>query len=386
MNFKNVPIYLDYNSSTPCDERVVKAMQPYWSQFGNPHSNHFYGFHKHALINKYLGILSDIYNCLPEDILFTSGATEANNLAIFSGLKLAKRQNPQKTVVLTSFLEHKSVLEPLKKIVEQLGLSLVFVNLNKDGRVDINDFKHKLAENQVLWASICMTNGEIGTNQPIAELSKICLENNIVFHVDASQAGYCDIDFDGLSIDYMTISGHKIYGPTGIGLLISRHLQNPLFEAMIYGGGHQNNLRSGTLPLPLIAGLVKSVEILNEIKASEIAKLQELRGYLLSQLQLHFDILIHGSLESRHPGNLHIAIHGVDSMLLLNNLMPHVAFSLGSACNGLNREYSNLMKELDISQNESESSFRITVGRMTTSEEIDFAIQKFCDFIGDCGK
>lgn len=386
MNLRNIPIYLDYNSSTPCDKRVIDAMQPYWRQFGNPHSNHYFGHQKQMLINRYLEILSGIYNCFPEDILFTSGATEANNLAIFSGLKLAKQQNPQKSVVLTSFLEHKSVLEPLIRNAEQLGLSLIFVNINENGQIDIDDFKQKLVENQVLWVSLCMTNGEIGVNQPIAKISKICHENNIILHVDASQAGYCNIDFDGLSIDYLTISAHKIYGPTGIGLLISRHLHNPLFEAMIYGGGQQNNLRSGTLPLPLIAGLAKSVEILDEIKVGEMAKLQELRDYLLLQLQSHFDISVHGDLKDRHPGNLHIAIHGIDSMLLLNNLMPYVAFSLGSACNGLNREHSNLMKSLNINQKEYESSFRITVGRMTTIKEIDFVIQKFCDSIKSCGK
>lgn len=373
-------VYLDYNASTPCDDRVIKAMHPYWSQYGNPHSNHYFGLKKHTIIDNCLETLSYTYNCLPEDILFTSGATEANNLAIFSGIKLAKEQNPEKNIILASHLEHKSVIEPLKIMADQLNLTLMFINITKDGRLDITDFYTKAKNHQVLWLSACMTNGEIGTNQPIDELARICQNYDIIIHVDGSQAGYCDINFDMLGIDYLTISGHKIYAPCGIGLLISRHLQNHLIKPMIYGGGQQNNLRSGTLPLPLIVGLTKAVEILNEIKHGEIEKLKKLRNYLLDQLQSNFKITIHGSLENRHPANLHLAIQNIDSLQLLNNMMPYVAFSLGSACNGLNREHSNLMKSLNISQAEFESSFRMTVGRMTTKEDIDFVIEKLIKY------
>ena len=356
-------------------------MAPYWSSFGNPHSNHIFGHEKQNVIDECFEKLSEIYNCLNEDILFTSSATEANNLAIFSGIKLARHENSLADTVLTSFLEHKSVLAPLKVLTQQLGLNLVFLNLTQEGRIDLEDLNKKIEEYNVLCISACMTNGEIGTNQPIQQLAQICFENGIIIHVDASQAGYCDIDFDELSIDYLTISGHKIYGPTGIGLLISKHLQDNEFEPMIYGGGQQNGLRSGTLPTPLIVGLTKAVEILQEIKESETQQLADLRNYLLSQLQQSFDIKVQGSLTNRHPGNLHVSIQGIDSLQLLNNLQPHVAFSLGSACNGLNRDYPNLMKAIGVSKEEFESSFRITVGRMTTKEEIDFAVQKITDFV-----
>lgn len=374
-------VYLDYNASTPCDEQVIDAMNEVWGDFGNPHSNHIFGLEKLAKIEDCKECLSRTYNCLPEDVIFTSGATEANNLAIFSGIKLALKENSEANVILTSYLEHKSVLEPLKVIAKKLDLTIIYIDIDKNGILDLVDLKQKLSENHVLWASFCMTNGEIGTNQPITEMSKLCQQYNVRLHVDASQAGYCDIDFDKLDIDYLTISGHKIYGPTGIGLLISKHLQNSEFEPMIYGGGQQNGLRSGTLPTPLIIGLTKAVEILQEIKESETQQLAELRSYLLRQLQAKFEVKVQGSLINRHPGNLHVSIQGIDSLKLLNNLQPHIAFSLGSACNGLNRDYPSLMKEIGVDKDEFESSFRITVGRMTTKEEIDFAVQKITDFV-----
>lgn len=374
-------VYLDYNASTPCDKKVGEVMNKVWGDFGNPHSNHIFGLEKLAQIEDCKECLSRIYNCLPEDVIFTSGATEANNLAIFSGIKLALKENSEANVILTSYLEHKSVLEPLKVIAKKLDLTIIYIDIDKNGILDLVDLRQKLSENHVLWASFCMTNGEIGTNQPIQQLAKICSENGIVIHVDASQAGYCDIDFDELDIDYLTISGHKIYGPTGIGLLISKHLQNSEFEPMIYGGGQQNGLRSGTLPTPLIVGLTKAVEILQEVKESETQQLAELKSYLLRQLQAKFEVKVQGSLINRHPGNLHVSIQGIDSLQLLNNLQPHIAFSLGSACNGLNRDYPSLMKEIGVDKDEFESSFRITVGRMTTKEEIDFAVQKITDFV-----
>lgn len=374
-------IYLDYNASSPCDKRVIDAMSEVWGDFGNPHSNHIFGIKKQAIITDCLEMLSESYNCLPEDIVFTSGATEANNLAIFSGINLAKKKNPLADTILTSYLEHKSVLEPLEVIANQLDLNLVFLKLTTDGYIDLGDFETQVRKHSVLWLSACMTNGEIGTNQPIQELAQICSENGIILHVDASQAGYCDIDFDELDIDYLTISGHKIYGPTGIGLLISRHLQDTEFEPMIYGGGQQNGIRSGTLSTPLIVGFTKAVEMLQEVKGDEIQQLSSLRDYLLSELEARFEISIQGNMANRHPGNLHLSIQGVDSLQLLSNLQPYVAFSLGSACNGLNRDYPLLMKAIGISKEEFECSFRIAVGRMTTKEEIDFAIEKITDFV-----
>lgn len=374
-------IYLDYNASTPCDKRVIETMNKLWGDFGNPHSNHRFGLEKQAQIEDCKERLSRIYSCLPEDVIFTSGATEANNLAIFSGIKVALAENPEANVILTSYLEHKSVLEPLKVVAKKLGLTIIHINIDEHGILDLADLEQKLSENHVLWASFCITNGEIGTNQLIAEISNLCQQFDIKLHVDASQAGYCDIDFDELDIDYLTISGHKIYAPTGIGLLISRHFNNADFKPMLYGGGQQDGIRSGTLSTPLIVGITTACEILDEIKLDEAQRLSELRDYLLSQLDRYLMVKVHGSLEHHHPGNLHLSIQGIEAMLLFTNLQSHVAFSLGSACNGLNREYPKLMQAIGVEKQESESSIRITVGRMTMKEDIDFAVQKIRDFV-----
>lgn len=374
-------VYLDYNASTPCDKRVIEAMNKLWGSFGNPHSNHTFGLEKQAQIDECKETLSRIYNCLPEDLIFTSGATEANNLAIFSGINLALKDKPDANVILTSYLEHKSVIEPLTVIAEKQNLTILYVDINEDGILDLADLVQKLSRNNVLWASLCMTNGEIGTNQPIAEISDLCQQHDVKVHVDGAQAGYSEIDFDSLDIDYLTISGHKIYAPTGIGLLISRHFNNPGFEPMIYGGGQQNDIRSGTLSTPLIVGLTMACEILDEIKADEAKYLAELRDYLLTQLIQTMTVKVHGSLVHRHPGNLHLSIKGIDALQLLNNLQSHIAFSLGSACNGLNRDYPKLMQAIGIKREEFESSIRITVGRMTTREEIDFAVQRISEFL-----
>lgn len=373
-------VYLDYNASTPCDKRVVQAMNPYWSQFGNPHSSHTFGFQKQKLIDECLEKLSVIYNCLPDDILFTSGATEANNLAIFSGIKLAKSKNPQKNVILTSHLEHKSVIEPLTQIARQLNLSLIYINLTKDGLIDYEDFQEKVEHHQVLWASVCMTNGEIGTNQPIKELATICHNYDVSIHVDASQAGYCDIDYEDLGVDYLTISGHKIYGPCGIGLMISRHLQDKLFEPMIYGGGQQHNKRSGTVSLPLIIGLTTACDFLALNKQGEKTQLKKHRNQFLNGLiATGLPISVHGSLKQRHPGNLHLAIKGLNALQLLNHVQSHLVFSLTSACNGFSSYHSPLLRQMGLSKQEVECSFRICTGRMTKTYEIDRAVQLICN-------
>lgn len=368
-------IYLDYNAFTPCDPRVIEAMNPYWMQFGNPHSAHFLGKQKQDKIAECLEILSEIYNCLEDDIIFTSGATEANNLAIFSGVALAQQKNPQADTLLLSHLEHKSVLEPLKEIARRNNLKVVFVNINKNGIINIDDFRYKITNNNVLWASVIMVNGEVGTVQPIKEISDICSENQVFLHTDASQAGYENIDFFDLGVDFLTISGHKIYAPSGIGMLISKHFNNPNFAPAVFGGGQQNNLRSGTLPLPLIIGLTKACQILHDSKDKEINLLQNLRKKLIAGLKDSLDIKIHGDINKRHPGNLHLAIENCNALQLLNRVQPNLIFSLGSACNGMNLEYSPLLKQMGISALEAEWSFRMCVGRMTRSEDIDRALK-----------
>lgn len=369
-------IYLDYNSHTPCDTLVITAMHDIWSQPGNPHSDgHSFGWDKQTLVGDSLTTFADIYDCFEEELLFTSGATEANNLAIYSGIPIAKKMKPQADTILTSHLEHKSVLNPLEIAASKYALNLVYVDINAEGVIDLKDMQTKFEQNNVLWVSCTMTNGVIGTNQPIYQVAELCQRYNAMLHVDASQAGYLDIACHDLQVDFLTLSAHKIYGPSGIGLLYSKHLQNPEFMPMISGGGQQDGLRAGTLPVPLIIGFSESAKILDDTKETEALRLRELRDTLLDGLNQALTIIVFGDLNERHPGNLYLAIKNIDSMQLLNNTQPHLAFSLGSACDGLNREYSPIMKAMGVPKDVAECAFRVCVGRMTTIEEVNSAIE-----------
>lgn len=350
-------------------------MQSVWSQPGNPHSEgHSFGWNKQTLVSDSLMIFADIYDCFGEELLFTSGATEANNLAIYSGIPIAKKNNPQADTILTSHLEHKSVLNPLEIAADKYKLNLVYVEITSDGVIDLQDMKTKLEQNNVLWVSCTMTNGVIGTNQPIYKVAELCQRYNAMLHVDASQAGYLDIACHDLQVDFLTLSAHKIYGPSGIGLLYSKHLHNPDFMPIISGGGQQDGLRAGTLPVPLIVGFAEAARVLDESKEAEALRLKELRDTLLNGLNQTLEIQVFGDLDERHPGNLYLAIENIDSMQLLNNVQPNIAFSLGSACDGLNREYSPIMKSMGVAKEVAECAFRICVGRMTTIAEVHSTI------------
>lgn len=369
-------IYLDYNAQTPCDMSVIEAMNSVWSTPGNPHSSHHaFGWQKEALVNDCLTSIANIYDCFEEDLIFTSGATEANNFAICSGLQLVKHINPLANTILTSQLEHKSVLSPLHDAADKYGFEVIYVDITEQGILDLQDLQKKMTEYHVAWVSCPATNGVIGTNQPIIEVSIICQNYNAMLHIDASQAGYSDISCHDLEVDFLTMSAHKIYGPSGIGLLYSKHLQNPDFKPLIIGGGQQNGLRAGTLATPLIVGLTKAIMILDDIKHTEAERLMALKSSLLNGLQKVLPVSLIGDADLRHPGNLYLAIDGVDSMQLLNNVQPKLAFSLGSACDGLTREYSPLIKALGVSKKRAEWAFRICTGRLTTQDEIDYAIE-----------
>ena len=364
-------IYLDYNSHTPCDIKVIDSMNEIWSQPGNPHSvGHSFGWSKETLIRDALETFAELYDCFEDELLFTSGATEANNLAIHAGIKIAKSLKPQADTILTSHLEHKSVLAPLERVSKDNGLKLIYVDINSDGTLSLESLEEQLSNNEVLWVSCAMTNGIIGTNQPINKVSALCKKFDALLHVDAAQAGYLPISCIDLDIDFLTLSAHKIYGPSGIGLLYSKHLKSPEFIPMIIGGGQQDGLRSGTLATPLIVGFQKAAELMAENRDVEIQSLRQLRQTLHDGLNKVLDIEVIGDINNRHPGNLYLSIANVDSMQLLNNVQPKLAFSLGSACDGLNREYAPLMKALGISKQKAETTFRICVGRMTTEAEV----------------
>jgi len=239
--------------------------------------------------------------------------------------------NTQADTILTSHLEHKSVLSPLEIAADKDGPNLVYMKITPKGIIDLQDMQTKLEQNNVLWVSCTMTTDVIGTNQPIYQVAELCQRYDAMLHVDASQAGYLDIAYHDLDVNFLTLSAHKTYGPSGIGLLYSKHLQHPDFEPIISGGGQQDGLRAGTLPVPLIVGFAEAAKVLDDIKEAEALRLKELRNALLNGLSQTLAIRVFGNLDDRHFGNLYLAIENVDSMQLLNNLQPHIAFSLGSA-------------------------------------------------------
>ena len=369
-------VFLDFNSSTPCDQKVIDSMNQYWKIPGNPHSSvHAFGWNKNNVIEEARSSIANLLNVFTEDLFFTSGATESNNIAILSGLRTAARSSPSKFIVVTTWLEHPSVIEPLKIICNEFNLKLHFVSLNKEGFINVEELRQLFSSGNVLWFSSCNVSGEIGTVQDIELLGKLCLEFDVIFHVDATQGTYEQMKPLDYNVDFMSMSAHKIYGPTGIGLLYVRNFEESGVEPLFYGGGQQNGLRPGTIPSPLVVGYGRAFELLYENISREIEYLTSLRNYLFTSLQNQFPVILNGSTSKRHPGNLHVQIKGVDALTLLNNVQPNLAFSLGSACSSGQIRISNALKAIGLTDEQAFSSFRISCGRFTTKEQIDQAIK-----------
>ncbi len=368
--------FLDFNSSTPCDPQVIDFMNQYWLAAGNPHSSeHAFGWVKSSVIEDGRSAIADFLNVFPEDLFFTSGATESNNIAILSGIKAAVARNPGKRKVLTTWLEHKSVIEPLKKICSDFNLKLHFVSLSDEGLINTTELRDLLDAGDVLWLSICNVSGEIGTVQHINLLGELCSEHDVAFHVDATQGIYERVSPLDCGIDFMSMSAHKIYGPNGIGLLYVRNFEEAGLEPLFFGGGQQNGLRPGTVPTPLVAGYRRAFELMYANMNAEIASITTLRNYLFDALKSRFPIALNGSAVARHPGNLNVQIKGVDALTLLNNVQPHLAFSLGSACTSGQIRVSEVLRAIGLTDEEAFSSFRITCGRFTTKDDIDRALE-----------
>lgn len=351
-------------------------MNQYWGMPGNPHSSeHAFGWKKHNVIESARTSIADLLNVFPEDLFFTSGATESNNIAILSGLSAAAKNSPDKFIVVTTWLEHQSVIEPLKTICDEFNLQLHFVSLDEEGFVNVDELRGLFLSGNVLWFSSCNVSGEIGTVQDIELLGNLCLEFDVAFHVDATQGAYELVKPLDCNVDFMSMSAHKIYGPSGIGLLYVRNFDELGIKPLFYGGGQQNGLRPGTIPCPLVVGYNRAFEVLYENIVAEIEFLTSLRNYLFTSLQSKFPVVLNGSATKRHPGNLNVQIKGVDALTLLNNVQPNLAFSLGSACSSGHIRVSNALKAISLTDEQAFSSFRITCGRFTTKEQIDQAIE-----------
>ncbi|NQY42097.1 MAG: aminotransferase class V-fold PLP-dependent enzyme [Legionellales bacterium] len=369
----NTPIYLDYMSSTPMDNRVSEVMIPYFSDltFGNPHSQHFYGKNSMYAIKAAQSQIAGCINSHPEEIVFTSGATESNNLAIKGASNFYSRKGKH---IITSAIEHKAVLEPIQWLVDEHGFSVTVLKPNKDGLIDVQDIKEAINE-QTILISIMHVNNEIGVIQPIEEIGDLAEKKGIIFHVDAAQSiGKLAIDVKKMKVGLMSFSSHKAYGPMGIGALYVRKSPRVRLEECVHGGGQQSSFRSGTLPTGLIVGMGKAFEIAKLELQKDSVKTQEMYELLLKELLNIDGIVIHGCVKNRVPNNINISVDGIDIESLLCSLRE-LAISTTSACATSSQEGSYVLRALGCKEDADRRSIRISIGRFTSFSDIHRAVE-----------
>ncbi|MEH2290525.1 cysteine desulfurase family protein [Nostoc sp.] len=364
------PIYLDCHATTPVDERVLAAMLPYFTEhFGNPASiSHVYGWEAEAAVKQTREILAAAINATPEEIVFTSGATEANNLAI-KGVAEAYFKKGQHIITIAT--EHSAVIDPYNYL-KNLGFEITILPVQKDGLIDLTELKNAFLPETIL-VSVMAANNEIGVLQPLAEIGEMCHEHQILFHTDAAQAiGKIPLDVQAMKIDLMSLTAHKVYGPKGIGALFVRR-RNPRVQLapQQHGGGHERGMRSGTLYTPQIVGFGKAIEIALAEQKTETQRLTQLRQRLWQQLSQVEGIHFNGHPQQRLAGNLNISVEGVDGAALLLGLQPVMAVSSGSACSSATTAPSHVLTALGYSEKLAYASVRFGIGRFTTEEEID---------------
>ena len=368
-------IYADYQATTPVDPRVVEGMEPYWREmYGNPHSNdHVVGWHASDAVEKSAISVANLIGADPDEVIFTSGATESNNLAL---LGLARRANSGRQRILVSAIEHKCVLEAARSLAERERLAVEIVPVDGKGFVNLGALQEMLDET-VLLVSIMAVNNEIGTIQDIGTISRMLQPYGILFHCDAAQAP-CAMDMSQLAslTDLMSLSGHKVYGPKGIGALYVRRNVQHLVEPIIYGGGQQNGLRSGTIPTPLCVGMASAIDILRSVEGPrERKRVARQRDSFVNLLKEEIPaVMLNGpSDNSRHPGNANLRFPGVVAQDILGSLQPRLAASTGAACTTGIPEPSHVLRALGLDEMEAESSIRFSFGRYNTDNEIEVA-------------
>ena len=364
------PIYLDNHATTPVDKRVLDAMLPYFTeQFGNAASiNHVYGWEAEAAVKQSRQIIAEAINASPEEIVFTSGATEANNLAIKG---IAEAYFSKGKHIITVKTEHNAILDPCTYL-EKLGFDITVLPVKSDGLIDIGDLIKAIRAETIL-VSVMTANNEIGVIQPIAEIAAICRGNDILFHTDAAQAiGKIPLDVQEMNIDLMSLTAHKIYGPKGIGALyVRRHKPRVQLAPQMHGGGHERGMRSGTLYPPQIVGFAKAVELAISEMESETARVISLRDRLWENLSELGDVVLNGHATKRLPGNLNISVGGVDGQALMLGLQPAAALSSGSACTSAKIAPSHVLAAIGRSDKLAYASIRFGIGRFNTAAEID---------------
>jgi len=365
------PIYLDYGATTPVDPRVVDAMIPWLREhFGNPASrSHAWGWEAEEAVEKARGEVADLIGADPREIVWTSGATESNNLALKGAAQFYKGKGKHLITVKT---EHKAVLDTMREL-ERQGFEVSYLDVQEDGLLDLEVFKAAIRPDTIL-ASVMFVNNEIGVIQDVVALGNICREKGVIFHVDAAQAtGKVEIDVKNLPIDLMSLASHKTYGPKGIGALYVRRKPRVRLEAQMHGGGHERGMRSGTLPTHQIVGMGEAFRLARLEMKDDIAKAHALQQRLLNGLKDVEQVFINGNLEQRVPHNLNISFNYVEGESLIMGIKG-LAVSSGSACTSASLEPSYVLRALGRSDELAHSSLRMTIGRFTTEEEIDYAI------------
>ena len=368
-------VYADYQATTPLDPRVRERMAPFWREsFGNPHSSdHAVGWQAHRAVEDGAASVAALIGADADEIVFTSGATEANNLALF-GLTGHAPSGPHR--ILVSAIEHKCILAACRAIAARKGFKIEMIPVHHEGMLDLSALEAAL-EDDVLMASVMAVNNEVGTIQNLAAISKLLSSRNIPFHCDAAQApSAMDMKYLAQHADMISLSAHKMYGPQGIGALyIRRNLQNRI-EPLIYGGGQQNGLRSGTLPLPLCVGMGVAAELAAHSDAVvERARVARQRDRFVRHLRDGgADIVLNGAqTDRRHPGNANLQFTGYEAEWILTSLQPVLAASSGAACTSGTPEPSHVLRAMSLSAEESDASIRFSFGRFTTDDEINIA-------------
>jgi cysteine desulfurase len=375
-----LPIYMDNHATTPMDPRVLEAMLPYFMEkFGNAASrNHPFGWTAEEAVEQAREQIAKLIGATAKEIIFTSGATESDNLAIKGVAEMYREKGNH---IITAVTEHKAVLDTCKRL-EKNGYRVTYLPVQKDGLVDLEDLKGAIDDKTIL-VTIMAANNEIGVLQPWREIGKICRERGVLFHTDGVQAvGKVPIDVNKDNIDLMSITAHKIYGPKGVGALYVRR-KNPRVQisAIIDGGGHERGMRSGTLNVPGIVGLGKACAIAKEEMAQEGAHLAGLRDRLRDRIMGRLDeVYINGSMEHRLPGNLNISFAYVEGESLLMGIND-VAVSSGSACTSATLEPSYVLKALGTGDDLAHSSIRFGIGRFNTEAEVDYVADRVCETV-----
>ena len=373
------PIYMDYSATTPIDPRVADKMIPFLrEQFGNPASrSHAYGWSAEAAVEEARAQVADLVGADPREIIWTSGATESNNLALKGAAQFYKSKGKH---IITVKTEHKAVLDTVREL-ERQGFDATYLEPQDNGLISLEQLEAAIRPDTIL-VSVMFVNNEIGVIQPIKEIGELCRKKGIIFHCDAAQAtGKVEINLEELKVDLMSFSAHKTYGPKGIGALYVRRKPRVRLEAQMHGGGHERGLRSGTLAPHQIVGMGEAFRIAKEEMATELARIKALRDRLAKGLLEIEEVYINGDMEHRVPHNLNVSFNFVEGESLIMAIKD-IAVSSGSACTSASLEPSYVLRALGRSDELAHSSIRFTIGRFTTEEDIDFAIKLLKEKVG----